>query len=285
MNDYKFTATGKKFTIFFLLLLLPLGLFGQEKIIFGLTGTVYKGDLKTFKKWSDYLEKKLNLKVEIKFSRTYAEMMSMIEDNKVDIAYVCNSTYVKLKKNNLASVLVMPVSDGKSYYYSYIISKKNRLYTNLDDFKGHIFAFTDPGSTSGAIATTYELAKEDKYPKTFFRQVVYTYAHAESIEAVLDGFSDGASVDSLVYEQFAKRFPKKIENLKIVQKLGPFTMSPIVAHNDMKKELFVKIQNALVDMDKDNDGKEIFKALSLDKLNLPSGETFKGIEDMMSSIE
>ncbi len=285
MNDYKFTTIDKKLTIFFLLLLLPFGLLGQEKIVFGLTGTVYKGDLKTFKKWSNYLEKKLNIKVEIKFSRTYAEMMSMIKHHKVDIAYVCNSTYVKLKKNNLASVLVMPISDKKNYYYSYIITNKTRLFTSLYDFKGHIFAFTDPDSTSGAIAPTYEIMKKNSSPKTFFKKTIYTYKHAESIQAVLDGFVDGASVDSLVYEQFSKRFPNEIKKLKIVQKLGPFTMSPIVAHNGMTKKLFLKIQQTLIDMNKDNDGKEIFKALSLDKLNLPAGETFKSIEDMMSSIE
>jgi len=284
-NGYKVTAIGKKITVFFLLILLPLSLFGKEKIVFGLTGTVYKGDLKTFKKWGNYLEEKLNIEVEIKFSRTYDEMINMIKLHKVDIVYVCNSTYVKLKKSNLASVLVMPISDNKSYYYSYIITRKERLFTSLDGFKGQIFAFTDPDSTSGAIAVTYELKKKKRTPKTFFRQTVYTYEHSESINAVLDNFVDGASVDSLVYEQFSKRFPDKIKNIKIVQKLGPFPMSPIVAHKGISQELFQKIQAVLVGMGETNEGREIFNELSLDKLNMPNGETYANIEAMMDFIE
>ena len=114
MKDKKIIASGKKIITFLLfMLLIPLSLnAAKDKIVFGLTGTVYKGDLKIFDKWKKYLENKLNIPVELKFSRTYSEMISMINLGEVDIAYVCNTTYVQLKKQKSAKLLSIPVSNG-----------------------------------------------------------------------------------------------------------------------------------------------------------------------------
>lgn len=276
-------TSGKKITIIFLILFSTFA-FSNEKIVFGLTGTVYKGDLKTFKEWEKYLEKKLDINIELRFSRTYAEMMTLLDVGTVDIAYVCNSTYIKLKEKDNVKLLSSPISNGKQVYYSYIISKQEKLYTKLIDFENKLFAFTDPGSTSGYLAPNYELLKKGYKIENFFSHLIYTYEHGESIKAVLEDFVDGASVDSLVYEQFAKRFPNEAAKLKIVEKLGPFPMSPLVTKKALNEELFKKIQNSFLNMHKDKEGETILKDLSLDKLALPKDD-FKKIEEIMNFIE
>lgn len=286
MKDKKIITSGKKIiTILLFMLLIPYSLSAKDKIVFGLTGTVYKGDLKIFDNWKKYLEKKLNIPVELKFSRTYSEMMSMINLGEVDIAYVCNTTYVQLKKQESAKLLSIPVSNGLEVYYSYIISKKSAPYKSLLDFKDKIFAFTDPGSNSGTVAPTYELLKNGHKTKDYFRRTIYTYEHGESIKAVLDEFVDGASVDSLVYEQFVKRHAKESKELKVVERLGPFTMSPIVANKNLSPKNFDLIQKIFVNMDKDKKGTKILKELSLDKLNIPKNKSYEDIEKIMSFID
>jgi len=285
MKDNNMTSTGKKFTILLLLIfIIPIFSHAQEKIIFGLTGTIFKGDLKIFDEWKTYLEKKLHTPVELKFSRTYSEMINMINLGQVDVAYVCNTTYVTLQKQNSVKLLTIPATKEGEIYYSYIISKKDMAYNNLFDFKDKIFAFTDPGSNSGAIAPTYELLQNGLVPKKYFKKIIYTYKHGESIQAVLDQFVDGASVDSLVYDQFIKRYPNEARNLKVVEKLGPFPMSPIVANNNLDSRIFTNIQMIFTNMHKDQEGHNILNKLSLDKLNLPHDKDYSEIEKTMNYI-
>ncbi len=285
-NDQFLTGSFQKFTIIFLLFVIPLSLFSKDKIVLGLTGTVLKDDLKNFMDWEEYLERKISdFDVQIRFSKTYAEMNQLIKEHKVDIAYVCNSSYTKLDKEGTGKILAIPIFDGSDQYYSYIIAKQNSRFHTLSDFKGAIFAFTDPESNSGATAPSYYMLSHGMDPKTFFKSYIYTYEHGESIKAVLDGFVDGASVDSIVYTRFLSKHPEKSDQLKILQVLGPYTNSPIVARSALPKKKFEVLQQAFVTMHKDPYGQKILEKLSLDRFDIPAGQDFSNVAKMLEVIE
>lgn len=262
-----------------------VSLHAKEKIVLGLTGTVFKDDLKNFMDWEKYLEQKDDFDVEIRFSKTYAEMNTLIKENKVDVAYVCNSSYTKLTKEKTGKLLAIPIFDGSDKYYSYIIAKKESTFESLLDFKDKIFAFTDPESNSGATAPSYYMLSLGIEPKTFFRSFIYTYEHGESIKAVLDGFVDGASVDSIVYTRFEQKHPLEIEKLKIIQILGPFTNSPIVVRTKLPDKHFKALQKSFTTMHLDSYGKEILEKLSLSRFDLPSDQDFSNVAKMLEVIE
>ena len=284
-NGKIFSLTGKFFTIILLYSLFTLTVFAQEKIVFGITKTVFRGNLKVFTEWKNYLEKEIKIPIEIKFSRTYSEMSSMIQRGEVDIAYIGNMMYIKLKSKNIVQLLAIPQSDDQKLSYSYIIAKKGNTYNSLFDFKNKLFAYPDPESHSGVFAPSYKLLKNNIRPNLFFSKIIYTYEHSESINAVLESFVDGASIDSLVYEQFIKKYPKKSSDLYIVEKLGPYTMSPIVSYSFLDDKIYQKIQKSLINMHNDKKGKEILNTISLSKLKLPENETYKNIQDILDFIE
>lgn len=283
-NDKKFAIGGKIFATLFLLLSLFVQL-NAKNITFSFTGTTLKEDLKTYLQWKEYLNTNSKLKIKLKFARTYAEVISNIEDSKSDIAYVCSSTYAMLKDKQAAALLAIPIINGQDKYYSDIIALKNSKYKNLLDFKGKIFAFTDPDSTSGSIAPTYFLLRQGKKISNFFSNLIYTYDHGESIKAVLEGFVDGASVDSLVFSQYAKKHPKDVQNLKIIQKLGPYTISPIVARKNLNKKEFQELQSLFLNMHNTKIGKEILAHLNIDKFVKPSDQKYTGIYEMLNFLK
>lgn len=285
-NDQFLTSAFQKFTMLFLLFMLPFSLCAKEKIVLGLTGTVLKDDLKNIMDWEQYLENKISdFDIQIRFTKTYAEMNTLIKENKVDVAYICNSSYTKLDKDGTGKILVIPIFDGSDQYYSYIIAKKSSRFASLADFKGTIFAFTDPESNSGATAPSYYMLSHGMDPKTFFKSYIYTYEHGESIKAVLDGFVDGASVDNIVYTRFAQKHPEQIDQLKVIQVLGPYTNSPIVTRSSLPKKQFEMLQKAFVTMHLDSYGKSILEKLSLDRFDLPSGQDFSNVAKMLEVIE
>ena len=279
------TSRNQIFTIFFLLLTLLFPLQAKEKIVLGLTGTVFKDDLKNFMDWKHYLESQNDFDVQIRFSKTYAEMNALIKENRVDVAYVCNSSYTKLDKDQTGKLLAIPIVEGSDQYYSYIIAKKSSRYNHLTDFKGAIFAFTDPESNSGAIAPMYYMLQHGLNPKIFFKSFIYTYEHGESIKAVLDGFVDGASVDSIVFTRFAQKNPTQIEKLKIIQKLGPYTNSPIVVRKNLSEKQFKALQKSFVTMHLDTYGQSILQKLSLDRFDIPTNQDFSDVAKMVEVVE
>jgi len=283
-NDKFFFTSGKIFTTFLLLFTLFLPLVAKN-ITFSFTGTTLKEDLKTYLQWKKYLEENSKMKVNIKFARTYAEVISDIKDSKSDIAYVCSSTYALLKDKQNANLLAIPIINGQDKYYADIITLKNRKYKSLLDFRGKIFAFTDPDSTSGSIAPTYTLLKHGENAINFFSNLIYTYDHGESIKAVLEGFVDGASVDSLVLEQYGKKHPQDIKNIKIIQKLGPFTISPIVARSNLSKKEFQELQGLFLNMHNTKIGKKILNHLHIDKFEKPSNQNYDDIYKMLDFLK
>lgn len=283
-NDKKSSIGGKFFTSILLILVVFSGLYAKT-ITFSFTGTTLKEDLKTYLQWQKYLENNSLFKVKIKFARTYSEVISNIKESKSDIAYVCSSTYTILKDKKNANLLAIPIINGADKYYADIIALKDSNYKSLLDFKGKIFAFTDPDSTSGSISPTYNIIKSGNHFPNFFRKLIYTYDHGESIRAVIDGFVDGASVDSLVLTQYAKKHPQAIKKLKIIQKLGPFTISPIVARSNLSKSEFLKLQNLFSNMHNTKIGKEILKHLNIDRFEKPSNQTYDKIYKMTNFLK
>lgn len=264
-------------------LISPLG--AKEKITLGLTGTVFKDDLENFMRLETYLEHNTPLDVSIIFSKTYAQMVSHIENKTVDVAYVCNSTFTKLHNNGTGQLLAIPIVNGSDQYYAYIITRKDAPYTKLEDFEDKIFAFTDPDSNSGSIAPKYYLNQLGLKDESFFHRSIYTFEHGESIKAVLEGFVDGASVDSIVYQTFMQKYPEAKDKLKIIQTLGPFANSPIVVRSGLDEHLFQILQDAFVNMHLNDEGKAILKKLSLDRFDLPGDQNYDEVFKMIEAIE
>ena len=57
------------------------------------------------------------------------------------------------------------------------------------------------------------------------------------MQAVIDGFVDGAAVHGLVYNQMVEENPSILQKVKILAKSGPFGIPPIVAHPNLDPEL------------------------------------------------
>lgn len=281
----KFTSACQKITMALLCLFVPSLMSAGPNITLGLTGTVFKDDLDNFMKLEQYLEENTPLGVSVIFSKTYAQMISLIENKTVDVAYVCNSTYTKLEQNKTGKLLVIPIVAGVDQYYSYTIVKKEAPFAKLDDFKDKIFAFTDPDSNSGSIAPKYYLYTNGFGVEGFFHRSIYTFEHGESIKAVLEGFVDGASVDSIVYHTFMEKYPEAKGKLKVIQILGPFANSPIAVRQGLSEEVFEKLQKTLSTMHLNKKGREILAKMGLDRFDVPSTQNYEPVRVMIEYLE
>ena len=275
---------GKIFFIFLLFIFFTNNVYG-EKIIFNFTGTVLKEDLKNLLAWKKYLEDGTSLKVEIEFSRTYAEATNNLINGKVDIAYICSSTYATIENSKGIVFFTTPIINNQPVYYAYLVALKNSPFKTVEDFQGKLFAFTDPESTSGTLALLHYLQKQNIEPNVFFRKIIYTYDHGQSINAVLSGFVDGATVDSLVFEQWKTRHPMEAKKIKIIKTFGPFPVSPIVIRKNLPSKVVKILRSKFANMDKDPIGKRILKNLGIDRFVLKKLNSYESIRNLITEHE
>ena len=233
----------------------------------------------------DYVSKKLEMPVELVQRNTYAEVNDLIEKGKIDVAFVCAGPYVDGKKKFGMELVAAPVVNEEAVYYSYIIVNKDSPVKDFKELKGKTFAFTDPDSNTGCLVPRYELAKMKETPDSFFGKYIYTKSHDNSIKAVAGRIVDGAAVDHLIWEYLNATGPRFTSKNKIIKKLGPFGMPPVVVHPGCDPKMKEKLKQILLNMHKDEEGKSILKKLYIDRFTAVKDSNYNTIREMQEWIE
>lgn len=237
-----------------------------------------------YKKLLDYIGKKLNLKVNFVDTRTYSEANSLLKNNSIDMAFVCGGPYVEGRDDFGLELLCAPQVGGKTVYYSYIIVGKNSGIEKFEDLRGKKFAFVDPMSNTGKLAPVYMLKKEfGETPDVFFNEYLYTYDHDKSIKAVAHGIVDGAAVDSLVWDYMDKKNDEHTKETRIIKISEPYGIPPVVVRPGL--ELTTEIKQVLLNMHKENEGREILSGMFIDRFVEIDDSTYDGIRRLKTFVE
>ncbi|MDA8171947.1 MAG: phosphate/phosphite/phosphonate ABC transporter substrate-binding protein [Nitrospiraceae bacterium] len=223
------------------------------------------GTVRYYQDIVDYIGQKLGMPVQMVYRTDYADMDRLLEEGKVDMAFICSGPYVNDHDKFGVELLAAPSINGKPAYNSYIIVNKNSPIKSFAYLKGKTFAFTDPLSNSGRLYVDYKLSRMHYTPGTFFKRYIYSYSHNKSIEMVAKGQVDGASVDSLVYDYMLKKHSPYVGLTRIIEKSPSFGAPPIVINRTVGQGLRTRIRNILLNMNKDPKGKAILAAMMIDR--------------------
>jgi phosphonate transport system substrate-binding protein len=227
------------------------------------------------------VSEKIKIPIEFKQRKTYTEVNQLLEFKQVDLAFICSGAYVDLADKSRIEILVVPVSNGKPFYQSYIITNSNTSINKFEDLKDKSFAFTDPLSNTGRLYAVKRVKESGSDVNTFFSKWMYTYAHDNSIQLVQRNTVDAASVDGLVFEYLKKFTPEKVENIRIIEKSEYFGIPPIVVPSLLDKEIKDKLRTLFLELDKDPVGKKILDKLLIDKFITGKDSDYDSIREMI----
>lgn len=219
-----------------------------------------------YAKISDYLEKKVGVETSFLTGLSYSTVNAMVEAGATDIAFVCGYPYILAhdgKEVSSMELLAAPIMDsdlyeGKPVYYSYIVVHKDSDAESFEDLKGQRFVYNDKMSNSGynmPRAKLVEMGEIDGY----FSEILHSGSHEESMRWVAEGKADASAIDSLVLDYAKNTGESYIQNIKIIEKLGPAGIPPVVRSFGVSDVHADKIQNALLHMHEDPEGKAILK--------------------------
>ena len=141
----------------------------------------------------------------------------------------------------LAPLFNDPRLQGQPQCFCDLVVRSDTPGQHLSDLTGLVFGTNDPASLSGWLGLNAALSNWNTRPQEFFKRVVATGGHLNSLEQIRQGRIDVASIDSnvLCSQSIA------MEGLRIVHSVGPWPAQPVVVRSRLPTESKRRIRQAL----------------------------------------
>lgn len=197
-----------------------------------------KSMYETFLPLSKYLEETLGVQIEYRFTNSYAELLGLIAQQKVDLAYLGPLPFVMLEKEypKTEPLIFFKEANGRSSYTCSLISWRKALG---DLHVNQKVALTSPLSTCGYLGVSSILQKRGKELEDFFYR--YLGKHDKVALSVVEGRYSMGGVKTTVFEKY------KHLGLKEIAKTVTFPSFALVADRTrVDKQKRAVIQEALL---------------------------------------
>lgn len=215
---------------------------------------------------------------------SYAEVREALEENRIDVAFVCTGTYIHSLRKKRARLLAQPEFINGLEYRSLLIVPADSPAKDWEDLRGRVMAFTDPESNTGCLVPSAVLAQRGLDPKSFFKETMYTGSHDRSILAVVQGIADAAAVDALVWESARRRDPSIETRAKVIWTSIPFGPPPIMVPAGLDESLKEALLQAFLALDKDEDGRRILSEIGIKRFVVARPDDYTAALELYESI-
>jgi phosphonate transport system substrate-binding protein len=136
------------------------------------------------------LEEKLGIPVKLYPAADYAGVMQGMAAGQIDAAGFGASAFAGtwLDCKCIEPIAVPQESDGSTYYYSVMVTRKDSGITSVDQMKGHSLAWADPNSTSGYLIPSATLRTKgvDLSDGGYFTRTGFAGGHEQAVVAMLN---------------------------------------------------------------------------------------------------
>lgn len=170
-----------------------------------------------------------------------------------DLGWVCSTSYVGLRAYGDAPSIELagiawvpddPDAKGRPVYFGDLVVRSDSDIHTFEDLRSRTIGLNDPVSLSGNYALRFALLDRDEDPDTF-AQLQFTGGHNTSLDRILDGTIDAASVDSVVLAQRATTDPR-VAGLRVIERLGPWPTQPLVIRSGFDPGRAAEIRDRLL---------------------------------------
>jgi len=196
-----------------------------------------------------YLERVLDLEVELFVGADYTETIEAMRAGKLDLGMYGPFSYILAADTANAEIAIMAsYEDMGIHYESYIITHPESGIDKISDLKGKTFAFVDPASTGGYLIPLMYMEKEGINPDKDLASTAFLGGHDACALAVKNKQVDAASI---VKQQLEAAINKGIiseDDFKIIHTSDRFPGGPMAWRKDLPEDLKEKIRDAFINM-------------------------------------
>ncbi len=223
----------------------------------------------SYQRMVELIGHEVGLKAGMVLRPTYRQVRQSLENESVDVAFVCTGTYVHSRDSGRIELLAQPEFRAGLSYRSVLIVPKDSSVLEWGDLKGKTMAFTDPESNTGCLVPRAALITRGYKPAEFFGKVIFTGSHDHSVRAVSGGAVDAAAVDSLVFYPLTEKDPTLLEKVRVVWKSEPFGPPAIVVPTNLDAGLKAALRQVLFSLHETKEGSEVLTAMGIERFHIP----------------
>ncbi|HZQ83311.1 MAG TPA: PhnD/SsuA/transferrin family substrate-binding protein [Acidimicrobiales bacterium] len=161
-----------------------------------------------------------------------------------DVGFICAPSYVALDAMTQQPVVAVaaPVFtgagvDGEALYYSDIVVPRSHPAQDLGALAGARWGYNDRASLSGYRSLV------DRVDLT---GAVHTGSHLRSLALLERGEIEAAAIDSVVLAMRRRDDPTMDERVRVVERLGPYPIQPVVCASGMSDSRRSAVVQALL---------------------------------------
>ena len=197
------------------------------------------------------LGKLVGVPIRVTVASDYAAVVEALRNRTADLAFVHPAGYVLANREAKAMIVAKDQWHGNTSYTSRIYVRKESGLKTLEDLRGKTIAFVDPSSTSGYVYPMVMLIEkglvQNRDPKTFFKEFVFSGSHDAGLQALLHGHVDAFASFDQAREQYLKD-PAEREKLIYIAESAPIPEGGICARDGLDPALVAKVRAALLSM-------------------------------------
>ena len=197
------------------------------------------------------LGKLVGVPIRVTVASDYAAVVEALRNRTADLAFVHPAGYVLANREAKAMIVAKDQWHGNTSYTSRIYVRKESGLKTLEELRGKTIAFVDPSSTSGYVYPMVMLIEkglvQNKDPKTFFKEFVFSGSHDAGLQALLHGHVDAFASFDQAREQYLKD-PAEREKLNYIAESAPIPEGGICARDGLDSALVAKVRAALLSM-------------------------------------
>jgi phosphonate transport system substrate-binding protein len=222
-----------------------------------------------------YLQSKLNKKIELVVTTDYSSMIEAASNKRVDLAYFGPLSYVLAKTKSDIEPFAAMKKHGKTTYQSVIIANTASGVETLQQAKGKTVAFGDQASTSSHLIPKSMLKGAGLNPQKDYQEA-FTGSHDAVATAVQNGNAQVGGLSKPIYESLLEKRIIASDKVKVIAESKDYPQYPWTMRSDLTPELKQNISAAFIEL-KDE---KVLKPFKADGFGVVTDQEYDSIRDL-----
>lgn len=233
------------------------------------------------------IKEQTGLRVKIFISTSYNTLIEAMKAKQIDFATYPPFAFTEAEKIANAKLLLKTVRDGKDYYYSAIIVRRDSGIDSIQQLKGKTIAWAQPTSAGGYIFPKASLIKNrillDDQDKSFFGEELNAGGHDAVVLSVFNKKVDAGATFANDNENISGAWDRYLKNpedqkmIKVVYYTEKIPMDVFTVREDFEvshPDITKKLQDFLLNITNTEEGKKIIKSFDREKFVLAKPEEY-----------
>jgi phosphonate transport system substrate-binding protein len=235
---------------------------------------------------ADYLSGKIGVRVKLIILPSYGDIVQDFATGGMDGAFFGSLTYALLHAKLDVEVMARQLDlNGASTYRGVIFSRADSGIKRAKDMRGKRFAFVDKASAAGyLLPLAYFKSHGITNYRGFFAETYFTGTQEDAIEDVLARRADIGAAKNSVLRRLAAKDPDVVNKLRFIAYSPEFPESSFAVRKDLNADMKNKLRDALLNMDKDPEGRNILARFGAQKFTAATDEDYRPLYQYLREL-